>query len=179
MVVAVLQQTSKQLQAAAAQLLAGQLQVRQLLRKPPQMTAFAAWLVKHAGLLQELSVQVAGSSDHGHSWHAPAVRALEDAMRQAGPGRLQLQSFVMQGMAAPSRMLRELSAAQLTRLQADTSIHSYWDALSKVRALTNLRDLTLHDNRYSAKRRFDPGQLTSLQQLTRLQIGALLPSHLV
>uniref|UniRef100_A0A383W0I8 Uncharacterized protein n=1 Tax=Tetradesmus obliquus TaxID=3088 RepID=A0A383W0I8_TETOB len=121
--VATLLQTSKQLQAVAVQqLLPGQLPVVLHARKLQQVTGFAAWLQKHSSWLQELAVHAAGPWMNSKitCWHPAAAAALAAAMQQAAAGgRLQLQSFRLEGCTALPSMLRQLPAAQLTRLHVE------------------------------------------------------------
>jgi hypothetical protein len=126
-VVAALLQTSQQLQAAAAQLLPGQLPVVLHARKLQQVTDFAQWLQKHGGLVQKLAVHLAGGSVNVYSnrgWRPAEAEALTAAMQQAttATDQLSLHSFAVRGALASSDLLQQLPAAHLTQLHAEVTL---------------------------------------------------------
>jgi hypothetical protein len=136
-----LQLTSKDLQAALAELAAGELCLQLYHRKPHHAESFAQWLQKHAGLLQQLEVAFCecctGST-------AAALTAFEAGLQQAAAsGKLQLQSFSITGNTAGSQVsLQHLPAAHLTHLDAAVDLASA-ASLQAVAALTGLKKLEL------------------------------------
>jgi hypothetical protein len=178
-VVAALQQTSKQLQAAVAQLLRGQLPVVLQTSELPQLRSFLQWLCRNGGLLQSLDVQ-----SHGAIWECyENYTALEDAIVAAASSAgaanvLQLQSFSL-GLPAEPRLLQHLPAAHLTRLHVRVQLGCE-TAVKSVAGLTRLQELVL-DNASICSSVADDALAplaASLQQLTQLQIGRVTPAQL-
>uniref|UniRef100_A0A383WI33 F-box domain-containing protein n=1 Tax=Tetradesmus obliquus TaxID=3088 RepID=A0A383WI33_TETOB len=202
--IAALLQTSKQLQAAVAELLPGKLPVVLHARKPQQAAAFASWLQKHGSLLQALTVQWVGGDRYclsNATWRPAAEAAFIVAVQEAAAaGHLQLQSFTVQGSTARS-ILQHLPAAHLTQLTAAAGFYDS-NSMDAVRALTNLRSLTLRSVLPTARRGVRRGApagaqvtvhravtraasalvalpfWTGLQQVTRLDISQVRPALL-
>jgi hypothetical protein len=177
--VAALQQTSKQLQAAVAQLLRGQLPVVLQTSELSQLRSFLQWLCRNAGLLQSLNVK-----SHGAIWECyEHYTALEDAIAAAASSAgaanaLQLQSFSL-GLPAEPRLLQHLPAAHLTRLHVRIQLGCK-TAVKAVAGLTRLLELDL-DNASICSSVADDALAplaAGLQQLTQLQIGRVTPAQL-
>jgi hypothetical protein len=146
-IVAALQQTSKELHAAVAARLAGQLPVVLCTKQLRHAQAFVQWLGKHASLLQSLHLQLPRSHDAlgRPSWPAAAgiAAGLADALQHAATsGALQLQSFELAGVTAGTDLLQQLPAAQLTKLCIGVDFSSS-ASLQAVAGLTSLRHLEL------------------------------------
>ncbi|KAF6254816.1 hypothetical protein COO60DRAFT_282268 [Scenedesmus sp. NREL 46B-D3] len=201
-VVAALQQTSKELQAAVAQLLHGQLPVVLRARQLQQPDSFAQWLLKHGGLLQSLEV----TSDQTTRQTVEHYKALEDAIvaaaeaaaaapeaspeasPEAAPGlQFHLQSLSLNLEAEP-RLLQHLPAAHLTRLDARIQLSCRMSvrAVADLTSLRQLRLVTFSDRntigaaspRLSLAHDALAPLAAGLQQLTDLRIGKVQPAHL-
>jgi hypothetical protein len=177
-VVAALQQTSSELQAALAELAAGQLCVRLSHITLHQTQAFARWLRKHAALLQDLQLECCTCCTRGS---APAWAALQAGFQQAAArSTLQLQSLsIFESPVAEQGILQHLPAAHLTYLDApvDLALSSSFQAVA---ALSGLRRLDLAGA--SAAQASDDvlARLTAgLQQLTELHIQLVRPAQLL
>jgi hypothetical protein len=117
----VLQQSSRQLQAAVAELLAGQLPVAQHIKHWQQAQALVGWLSKHACLMQSLQLQLptaigSGKSSKGsftyRRWAADIPAAMGGALLHAAAANpLKLQSFELKGAASTPSILWQLPAA--------------------------------------------------------------------
>uniref|UniRef100_A0A383W3M9 Uncharacterized protein n=1 Tax=Tetradesmus obliquus TaxID=3088 RepID=A0A383W3M9_TETOB len=184
--VAALQQTSKQLQAAVAQLLPGQLPVVLHARKLQQTTGFAQWLQKHGSLLQGLAVVWVGGNVYGHSrcfWRPAAAAAVAGALQAAAAaGCLQLQSFTLPGSVAPPGLLLHLPAEHITQLHVKIDVLNR-GSMTAMQRLTNLRSLTLHKDSATNADAEDLGEIpqslaATLQQLTLLRVGVIRPAQL-
>jgi hypothetical protein len=115
-----LQQTSKGLQAAVADAHSGQVHIVLSTARVQQADAFVVWLRKHAGLLQQLELDLLGSSwryANRRDWVASALAAA--LQHAAAAGCLRLHSFSLKGSVAGAAVLAPL-AAQLTHLAVDS-----------------------------------------------------------
>jgi hypothetical protein len=177
-----LQQVSKDLQAAVAQLLAGQVPVTLAVQQEQMQQAFTfmQWLQKHGGLLQSLDLKLLRTLNRPalDAQHAAAVSQLADALQQAAAaGPLQLQSFVLSGPEVGAGVLQHLPAAHLTRLAAaiDVSNSASMQALA---GLSGLRCLQLSSSDTAAASDDVLAPLSALQQLTLLHAGRVRPVQL-
>jgi hypothetical protein len=178
-VVAALQQTSKQLHAAVAQLLRGQLPVVLQTSGLPQLRSFLQWLCRNGALLQSLDVQ-----SHGAIWECyEHYTALEDAIVAAASpagaaNTLQLQSCSL-GLQAEPRLLQHLPEAHLTRLHVRMQLGCE-TAVKAVAGLTRLQELYLDNASMCGSIADDvlAPLAASLQHLTQLQIGRVTPAQL-
>jgi hypothetical protein len=178
-VVAALQQTSKQLQAAVAQLLQGQLPVVLQASELQRLQSFLQWLRSHGGMLQSLDV-----GSQGATWESDEqYKALEDAIVAAASSaeassHLQLQSLTLHLSAEP-RLLQHLPAAHLTRLRARIRLGCE-AAVKAVAGLSRLQELDL-DNASICSSVADDALAplaAGLRHLTQLQIGRVMPAQL-
>jgi hypothetical protein len=189
-IVAVLQQTSKELHAAVAARLAGQLPVVLCTKQVQHAQAFVQWLGKHASLLQSLHLQLPRSHDAlgRPSWPAAAgiAAGLADALQHAATsGALQLQSFALAGVAAAPGLLQQLPAPQLTKLCIGVDFSSS-ASLQAVAGLTSLRHLELCNTAQAAATTaaaIIPDDVLAplaagLQQLTQLLLKPVRPAQL-
>jgi hypothetical protein len=185
-VVAALQQTSQQLQAAVAELLAGQLPVALHIHHLQQAQAFVEWVSKHAGMVKALQLQLptASSKSGSRHWVAGTATALGDALQHAAAiTPSQLQSFALKGATAHLGILQQLLAAHLTELHAQVDFRSSAH-LQALGALTSLRHLELINTEAAATATQEaPDELLAplaagLQQLTQLQISTVTPAQL-
>jgi hypothetical protein len=186
-IIAALQATSKQLQAAVAQQLLGQLPVVLRTDAPRRMHALAQWLQKHAGLCQGLDLQVSHNSEksswvyvHGGllvrdvRWPdavAAVAKALQDAAAAAGSSML--RSVSLTGNAAEASILQQIPPQQLTQLRLEVD-YSSSASLQAIAALPGLRSLHLTVPAGTTWRTADDflaPLAAGLQQLTELQIG--------
>jgi hypothetical protein len=180
-----LQQVSKELQAAIAQVLAGQVPVVLAVQDKKQLAhahALVQWLQKHAGLLQSFDLQFtcSSSTDEARAERAVVLSQLEAALEQAAVvGSLQMQSFCLKGCAVSYAILQQLPAAHLTSLCAHLHMRSssYIDML-EVAALSSLRCLQLDSCDTAAARDEVLAPLMHLQQLTQLHVGTVRPAQL-
>jgi hypothetical protein len=178
-VVAALQQTSKQLQAAVAQLLQGQLPVVLQTSELTTLSSFLQWFCRNGALLQSLDVQ-----SQGAIWVCDDIySALEDAVvaaasSAAAANALQLQSFSL-GLPAEPRLLQHLPAAHLTRLHVRVQLGCE-AAVKAVAGLTRLQELELDNASVCSSVAGDAlaPLAASLQMLTQLQIGRVTPAQL-
>jgi hypothetical protein len=203
-VLLLLQQTSKQLQAAIAEHCTAQLPAVVQTQNVPQAAAFCSWLRKHCHLLQSLDVQLISSSWlSGTAVWSTTVDALAAALQDAAAaGANLLQQFALRGSPASVALLQHLSAAQLTQLwfepefsASSSSEHkrrgsSYGStitsssepnpALQQLTLLTTLRCLGLSGKGpAAAEDDLVLAPLASLQQLTELHIGPVRPAQLL
>jgi hypothetical protein len=182
-VVALLQQTSKQLQAAVASLLRGQLTVVMHITQLQQVKLLAVWLRRHAALAKSLEVCYMGpvSECKQHIEDAEAANALESAIAAAAtaaaPGSLQLQSLTV-SVPITQNLLQHLPAAHLTQLDVATSFRVDETAKALAR-LTRLQELRLANTDLVPEHENTMQQLVAaLQQLTQLHTGPVLPEQL-
>jgi hypothetical protein len=189
-IVAALQQTSKELHAAVAAHLAGQLPLVLCPKQLRRMQDFAQWLCKHASLLQSMHLQLPRSYDamgycSGRPAAAGIAAALADALQHvAAFGALQLQSFELAGNIVDPGLLQQLPAARLTKLCADVEFSSS-ASLQAVAGLTGLQHLELRNTDFAATKSaaVTPDDMLAplaagLQQLAQLHINALRPAQL-
>jgi hypothetical protein len=195
-IIAALQATSKQLQAAVAQQLLGQLPVVLCTDAPRRMHALAQWLRKHAVLCRGLDQQITRSCFYGRGtmlvkdvrWPdavAAVAKALQDAATATGTSRL--QSFSLTGITADAAVLQQIPLQQLTKLCVEVE-YSSSASLQAVAALTGLcsLQLTVRAGRrrrvwsaIAAERTRSTADdvlaplATGLQQLTELHVGPL------
>jgi hypothetical protein len=189
-------QTSKQLHAAVAQLLCGQLQAVLSTAKVQQAEALVCWLCKHARLLQGLDLQLISSIRHGGTldWSEFTATVLAAALQEAAAsGALAgLHSLALRGTSAGPSFMQALPAAQLTKLTVEVFDHDT-SAITALATCTALRSLRLRLCRLAPG---NPGssQLTAaalaaarsavlqplagLQQLTELHIGRVTVAQL-
>uniref|UniRef100_A0A383WIA1 Uncharacterized protein n=1 Tax=Tetradesmus obliquus TaxID=3088 RepID=A0A383WIA1_TETOB len=183
--VATLLMTSKQLQEAVAEVLAGQLPVVLYMVREQRLRLLAAWLCKHAGLVKSLAVQRVSLQTRPQSeeWRTAASSALERTLAAAAAsGSLQLQSFSFGDAAGPG-LLQQLPAAHLTQLKTRT-LFNCAASFEAVARLTSLRELRLTKYDYTTSddasvpaeglQRFAAG----LRQLTQLQMRTVTPAQL-
>jgi hypothetical protein len=202
-VLLLLQQTSKQLQAAVAEHCTAQLAAVVQAQEVQQVEAFSSWLRKHSHLLQRLNVQLVSTSRLSSTadW-STAVAALAAALQDAAAGgAMHLQEFALRGSPASVTLMQHLPAAQLTQLWCDpgfsasssnsSSRVSSYDStitsssgpnptLQELTSLTALRCLGL-SGKGSAAAEDDHvlAPLAGLQQLTELHISPARPSQLL
>jgi hypothetical protein len=182
-VVAALQQTSKQLQAAVAQVLQGQLSVAIHTGRLPQAASLVQWLTKHASLLQHLEVQLLALDPARRSTPArwsSTLAGFSDALHHAAAaGVLRLHSLKLKGLVATPYILRQLPPQHLTHLSAEVDCDNS-ASMQAVAALTGLRSLQLIGRTAVAKSWLFHSAVaptdvlaplaTALQQLTQLEI---------
>jgi hypothetical protein len=143
-----LQLVSKELQAAVAQLLAGQVPVALDVQDKQQLghaLTLVQWLQKHAGLLRtfDLQLQCGCGTDAMQAKQAAVVSQLEAALQQAAAANaLQLQSFCLKGSAMGASVLQHLPASHLTRLRAEVDVQNSAN-MQAIAALSGLRSLQL------------------------------------
>jgi hypothetical protein len=181
-VVAQLQQVSKELQAAVAQVLAGQVPVTLAVQqeKMQQASKFMQWLQKHAGLLQSLDLQLLRSFSRPglDAQHAAAVSQLANSLQHAAAaGPLQLQSFSLSGPEVGASVLQHLPAAHLTQLAAAIAV-SNSASMQALAGLSGLRCLQLSSSDTAAAPDDVLEPLSALQQLTLLHAGRVRPVQL-
>jgi hypothetical protein len=200
LIIAALQATSKQLQAAVAQQLPEQLPVLLRTNMPSRMQALAQWLQKHAGICQGLELHIIRSSEESDWFYAyqgflhvkdvrwpDAIAAVSKALQEAAAatGTVRLQSFSLTGFSltgstAVAALLQQMPAQHLTRLCVEVD-YSSSVSLQAVAALTGLHSLRLissADSAWSvADDTFAP-LAAGLQQLTQLQVGPVLLDQL-
>jgi hypothetical protein len=176
-----LQQVSKELQAAVAQLLAGQVPVALDVQHDKMQQAFTLvqWLQKHAGLLRSLDLQLPRSARRLEGTCAAIASQLGDALQQAAAasGPLQLLSMSLQGSAVGSGLLQSLPAARLSRLEASLDLRSS-ASMQAVAALSGLHCLQLSSSDTAAAPDDALAPLSALQQLTQLHVGTVRPRQL-
>jgi Leucine-rich repeat (LRR) protein len=186
-----LQQTSKGLQAAVADEHSGHVHAALSTSKVQQADAFAAWLRKHAGLLQQLELDLGSSWMTGGRRNWVATSLAEALQHAAAAGCLRLQSFSLKGSAAGAAVLGSLAAAQLTHLAVDITNGT---DVGDVAALTALRSLELRFGQRSTQptQPWNPAApasggdlgavlaslLGQLQHLTQLRIGPIFATEL-
>lgn len=181
-VVAALQQTSKQMQEAVAQLLSRQLPVVLHPSRPQQLELPAQWLCQHAGLVKSLDVQFT-TPGHVSKPYQIADRAseLESALvaaaSAASPSNLQLQSLSI-NVPVESHLLQHLPAAHLTQLDAVTNLKNK-DCVDAIARLTNLQELRLtHSDLVQASDDVLRQVTANMQRLTQLHVDRVLPMAL-
>jgi hypothetical protein len=155
--VAKLQQTSKQLQAAVAEVLQGQVPVELSTVHLQRLQGFEVWLAKHAGLLKRLSLHVDASSSadsfsnlpfcsivgYGSCWLGTAAqRAVRSLLQTAAAGHIQLQSLTLRGVNASVDLLQQLPASGVTELHAEVDLNCS-SSMQAVAALSRLQHLNL------------------------------------
>jgi hypothetical protein len=194
-VVAMLQQASKQLQTAVAELLAGHLPVTLHAQRWQQLIGLNKWLRKHAALLQALHVQLPSNSSITNSdWKLTTIKATTAvdelaAVLQAAAGQLQLQSFSLRGchdglhgVLVGSSILQHLPAHRLTQLSVEVDLCSV-RSIQATAALSNLQDLELSGSYSSAAqnapKRAYAALAANLQQLTQLRVTPITPVQLI
>jgi hypothetical protein len=207
-VLLLLQQTSKQLQAAIAEHCTAQLAAVVRAHKVQQLAAFCSWLRKHSHLLQHLDVQLISTSRLSSTadW-STAVAALAAALRDAAAaGAMHLQQFALHGSPASITLLQQLPAAQLTQLWFDpgfsasssnsssqqhsrrgssygstvTSSSGPNPLLQQLASFTALRCLGLSgEGPAAAEDDYVLAPLASLQQLTELYMSPAKPAQLL
>jgi hypothetical protein len=188
--VAQLQQTSQEMQAAVAELCAARLPVVLHTKLLQQAQGFAQWLSKHAGLVQSLELQL-------NFWRADmlarsgtAMATLEPALQAAfAADSMQLQSVSITGSSISASTIERMSAARLTSLRVEVNCHCP-STMQALAALTGLRDLHLSNTAptpaqppmwsppVAAEEDALAPLAAGLQQLTQLHIGHLRPVQL-
>jgi hypothetical protein len=161
-----LQQTSKQLQAAVAQILQGQRQLPVAFStvEDQQLRGLQQWLQIHAGLVTGLQLQIDPYSieddnftQHYHSSSSAtaataadefigtaAQRAVLSLLAVAADNSIPLQSLTLRGTTASRELLQQLPAAHLTELHAQVDFGCMnSDNMRALAALSRLRRLTL------------------------------------
>jgi hypothetical protein len=195
-----LQQTSKQLQAAVAQILRGQRQLRVAFStlKDQQLHALVQWLLQHAGLVTSLQLQVNPCSIAGSFMERGPVRRFATGVHDfigtaaqravssllAAEDSIPLQSLTLRGTAASRSLLQQLPAAHLTELHAEVDF-GYSNSMQALAALSRLRCLTIEQaeqgmgDRNAARAADALAPLAAgLQQLTELHINPVTPAQL-
>jgi hypothetical protein len=194
-VVAQLQQTSKQLQAAVANILQGQLAVVLCTVWRQQLQEFEQWLTKHGALVKGLTLQTDPSNGEDRSevdsrclgaavfLGVAMQRTLPVSLLAAAAGSLPLQSLMLRCTAASPNLLQQLPTEHLTQLQAEVDL-SCSDSMQAVAALSRLKHLTLEGEAYNLRHVAAEADealavlAAGLQQLTQLQIKSVRPVQL-
>jgi hypothetical protein len=193
-VLCTLQQISKGLQAAVAAEGIGQVHIALSTARVQQADACVAWLHKHAGLLQQLELDLVESQQYSGSrdWRATRAALAAALQHAAAAGCLLLRSFSLKGSIADASVMGPLAAAQLTHLAIDTPTCSETD-VGAVAAFTALRSLELRGNGGIMSLQRSPPDapaslgrsvgglaslLVQLEHRTQLRIGPIFPAEL-
>jgi hypothetical protein len=141
--VAQLQQTSQEMQAAVAELCAARLPVVLHTKMLQQAQGFAQWLSKHAGLVQSLELQLNFRRADMIARSGTAMAALEPVLQAAlAAGSMQLQTMSITGSTIGASTIERMPAASLTSLRIEVNCHCP-STMQALATLTGLRHLHL------------------------------------